>query len=118
MKLAELAEKLELRAVSAPGGLDKEVTGGYVSDLISDVLAHSRTGNIWITLQRHLNIVATAAMKDLAGIVLVAGREPEPDALERADTEGIPILLTPLTAFELAGRLYELGLRGPDGEGG
>jgi hypothetical protein len=116
MKLVELVKKLDLRVMSAEDSLGNEVTGGYVSDLISDVLAHSRAGNLWITLQRHQNIVATASMKDLAGIVLVGGREPEPEALEKAGTERIPILVSPLTAFELVGALFELGIRGPDAE--
>lgn len=112
MKLNELVEKLNLDVRSARGNLDSEVSGGYASDLLSDVLANSREGNIWVTLQIHQNIVAVATMKDLAGIILVNGREPEEETVEKADEEDIVIMISELPAFELVGRLYKLGISG------
>ena len=111
MKLADLVDTLGLEVRSARASLGNEVTGGYVSDLLSDVIANSSEGNLWITLQIHLNIVAVACMKDLAGIILVNRREPEEDTVEKAETEGIPIMVSGLPAFELVGRLYGLGVR-------
>ena len=111
MKLADLVNALDLDVRSARGKLGNEVTGGYASDLLSDVIAHGRQGDVWITLQLHQNIVAVASMKDLAGIVLVGGREPEEQTLRKAESEGIPIAVSRLPAFELVGRLYGLGLR-------
>ncbi|MGB3565500.1 MAG: serine kinase, partial [Thermoanaerobaculia bacterium] len=69
MKLTDLVTEMDLEVRSARHSLGNEVTGGYMSDLLSDVLAHSSDGNLWITLQRHQNIVAVASMKQLAGIV-------------------------------------------------
>jgi len=112
MKLADLVEALGLEVRSAPGGLSNEVTGGYASDLLSDVMGNSREGNLWITLQIHLNVVAVASMKDLAGVVLVNGREPEEETVRKADAEGITIMVSKLPTFELVGRLYDLGVRG------
>ncbi|MGB5817821.1 MAG: DRTGG domain-containing protein [Thermoanaerobaculia bacterium] len=112
MKLTDLVTEMDLEVRSARHSLGNEVTGGYMSDLLSDVLAHSSDGNLWITLQRHQNIVAVASMKQLAGIVLVAGREPEEETVEKAEAESLPILVSELPAFELAGRLYTLGVRG------
>jgi predicted transcriptional regulator len=112
MKLADLVDKMDLEVRSARQGLGNEVTGGYMSDLLSDVLANSSDGNLWITLQRHQNIVAVASMKQLVGIVLVGGREPEEETVEKAEAENLPILVSELPAFELAGRLYTLGVRG------
>jgi predicted transcriptional regulator len=112
MKLADLVDRMDLEVRSARQGLGNEVTGGYMSDLLSDVLANSSDGNLWITLQRHQNIVAVASMKQLAGIVLVGGREPEEETVEKAEAENLPILVSQLPAFELAGRLYNLGVRG------
>jgi len=111
VKLADLVDALDLDVRSARGKLGSEVAGGYASDLLSDVIAHARQGDVWITLQVHQNIVAVASMKDLAAIVLVGGREPEEDTLRKAESEGIPIAVSNLPAFELVGRLYGLGLR-------
>ena len=119
MKLTELIQKLNLSVRSAKAGLDREVTGGYASDLLSDVIANGKEGDIWITLQIHPNIVAIASMKGLSGIVIINGREPEEETVEKAKEKGIPIMVSRMTAFELSGRLYTLGLSGAinDNEG-
>lgn len=114
MKLTELIQKLNLTVRSAKGNLEREITGGYASDLLSDVLAHGKEGNLWITLQLHQNIVGVASMKDLAGIILVNGREPEPETLEKAEAENIPVMVSELSTFELVGKLYNLGVGGTE----
>ncbi len=108
MQLDELVRKLGLRVCCAEGSLGRDVRGGYVGDLLSDVMANSREGDIWITRQVHQNIVAVASLKDLAGIILIQGSEPAPDTAAKAGAEGIPILVTDLPAFEIVGRIYQL----------
>lgn len=111
MKLKELADSLSLD-IRTPGlNLDREVTGGYVSDLLSDVIGNAGEGFLWITLQVHLNIVAVASLKGLSGIILVNNRNPDEETLKRAVEENVPILSSRLPTFELVGRLYSLGLR-------
>lgn len=112
MKLAELVEKLEMNVRTAAGGLDVEVTRGYASDLLSDVIGHAQEGDLWITLQMHQNIVAVAVMKSLAGIILVNAREPEEETIRKAEAEGVPVMISALPTFELVGKMFELGLRG------
>lgn len=114
MKLIELIQKLNLSVRSAKGNLEREVTGGYASDLLSDVIAHSKEGNLWITLQIHQNIVGVAGLKDLAGIILVNNREPQTETLEKAEAENVVIMVTEMTTFELVGRLYSLGVTGTE----
>ena len=106
--LKDIVEKLNLKIVS--GDLNKEVSGGYSSDLLSDVIANAEKDNIWVTLQIHVNIVAVANLKEIAGIILVNGRQPEDATLIKAQQENIPIMLTDLSTFEIVGKLYELGL--------
>jgi len=112
MKLTELIQNLKLDVRSAKANLEREVTGGYASDLLSDVIANGKEGNIWITLQIHHNIVAVASMKDLAGVILVNGREPEQETVEKAEAENLVIMVTEMPTFELVGRLYSLGVTG------
>lgn len=112
MNLKDLVNEFGLDVKAGHGHLDRAVTGGYVSDLLSDVLAHADEGNLWITLHIHQNIVAVASHKDLAGIVLVQGRQPEKDTIAKAEDENIPILVTNLSAFELVGRLFKAGIGG------
>jgi len=108
MKVKDVAEKLSLRIFSAPEGLNREVTGGYTSDLLSDVMGHAQEGHIWITLQTHKNIMAVASLKDIAAIILVKGFIPEPETIELSVQEGIPVLGSSSEAFELSGKLFEM----------
>lgn len=111
MNLADIVERLNLRVYAGGAELARSVSGGYASDLLSDVIAHGGKDQLWVTLQVHPNIIAVAALKELAAIVLVNGREPAPETTARADKERIPIFGTPLSAYEFVGRAYGLGLK-------
>jgi len=110
--LYEIVQSLQLEVRAGEGSLSNEVRGGYASDLLSDVLANAQEGDLWVTLQTHQNTIAVASMKGLAGIVLVNGRNPEIDTLEKAEEEKIPLLVSALPSFELIGRLCQSGLSG------
>jgi hypothetical protein len=112
VNIAEAAKKLDGTLVAAAAAAGREIQGGYASDLLSDVMGNSKEGDVWVTLQKHVNIVAVAQLNSLAAIVLVNGRKPEPDTLARAEEMSIPIISTPLQAFEAAGVLYSVGIHG------
>lgn len=108
MKLPIIIDALHLKLDTEGPDTEREVTGVYVSDLLSDVLAHAREGDIWITLQGHPNIVAVAAMKDLCGIILVNGRFPATETLAKAQEENIPIFTSEESSYRVAGQLFQL----------
>ncbi len=108
MKVSELVEKLGLTVYSGQNGLDKEISGGYVSDLLSDVMGNTREGQVWITLQVHQNVMAIASLKDLAAVILVNNLEPEKNTVIYSEKESIPVLGTSLPTFEMAGRLFQI----------
>ena len=110
MNVKDLQEFFRLKVAAGNKGLGRDVTGGYCGDLLSDVMANSTEGDIWLTIQSHQNILAVAVLKNLAAILMVNGRLPDEDTKAKADDEGIPILLSTLPAFELAGRLLEAGV--------
>ena len=112
MTIREVVDSSQLEILACPEGLEKEVTGGYASDLLSDVIANSKAGNLWVTMQTHRNIIAVATLKELAGVVLINGRIPDPETLEKAREEKVTLLGSRLPAFELVGRLYGMGIRG------
>ncbi len=112
MKLKDIIEMLGLKLKSKADNLGREISRGYSSDLLSDVLANSRAGDLWVTLQIHQNIIAVASMKGLGGIILINGREPEEETIKKADIENIPVMVSDLPAFELIGKLYSLGITG------
>ena len=112
MTVRDVVDRLQLHVLAPGDGLDKEITGGYASDLLSDVMGHGKTANLWVTLQTHRNIVAVATLKDLAAVVLVNGRTPDPETLEKAREEKVVVLGSELPAFELVGKLHQMGIRG------
>jgi predicted transcriptional regulator len=112
MTIRDAVQMLGLEILVENGGLEREVTGGYASDLLSDVMAHSKAGNLWVTLQAHRNIIAVATLKELAAIVLVNGRTPDAETLTKAREEKVVVLASRLPAFELVGKLYQMGIRG------
>jgi len=107
MKVSELAKELDLELFSGKEGLDREITGGYVSDLLSDVMGNSTEGDVWVTLQTHRNVVAIASLKELACVLLVSSLVPEQGTIELSNKEGIPVLGTALSTFEISGLLYQ-----------
>jgi len=112
MKLSEIIEKLHLEIRTGANRLDVDVTRGYSSDLMSDVIANANEGDLWVTLQIHQNIVAVAVMRSLAGIILVNGREPDDETMRKAEAEEVPIMISTMPTFELVGKLFELRISG------
>lgn len=104
----ELVEKAGLQIYCGADKLKTGVTGGYASDLLSDVMGNAREGQVWITLQSHLNVVAIASLKELSAVVLVKDIRPDEAVLVKAVEEGIPLLGSALPAFETAGKIFEL----------
>ena len=112
MNIGEAAKEMDGTLVAAAGAAEREIQGGYASDLLSDVMGNSREGDVWVTLQKHVNIVAVAQLNGLAGIVLVNGRKPEPDTIARAEELRVPIISTAMQAFDAIGILFSMGIRG------
>lgn len=108
MDLSIIVTTFNLKIFCGYDKLDKVVLDGYIGDLLSDVMANSKEGDLWITRQVHQNIIAVASLKDHAGIILVQGAEPATDTLEKALKENIPIMGTNLYSFEIAGRIYNM----------
>lgn len=82
--------------------MDRTVEGGYVSDLLSDVIAGAKEGDLWLTLQVHQNIVAVAFLNNLVGIIVVGGKEPDADTIKKAHEQGVPLMVSSLNTYELA----------------
>lgn len=108
MTVKEMKEELGLKLLSGERGVCKKITGGYVSDLLSDVMGNADAGEVWITLQTHKNVMAIASLKDLAAIILVNGHKPEEDTIDQSNLESVPILSTELSAFEITGKIFNV----------
>lgn len=110
--LSEVVEKFDFNIECGEKLLERKIEGGYVSDLLSDVMANCKENYLWITLQGHQNIVAVASLKEIAGIIIINGRKPDEETLKKARNENVFIATSDMAAFELVGRLYNMGIPG------
>ncbi|MDY3978750.1 MAG: DRTGG domain-containing protein [Tidjanibacter sp.] len=108
MKVSELAAANNFEILNKGNNLATEITGGYTSDLLSDVMGNVEEGMVWITLQVHRNIVAVAALKEVAAIILIGGARLDEETLSQAEQQGVTVLTTDLPAFETSGLIYSL----------
>ena len=109
VKLEELLLPIQAQLLTDSAQID--VSGCYISDLLSDVLARAQAGVLWVTVQTHHNVISVAATKDIAAVLFTCDRKPEPSVVAEAEEQGIALLSSSLTTFEAAGKLWEAGLR-------
>lgn len=110
MVLQDLAQALELKLLTPDVSLDTQVTNGYSCDLLSWVLAHGEAGMAWVTVMTHLNVIAVAMLMEMACVIVPEDIAVEEASLQKAQEEGIPVFSSPLTAYELCGRMFALGV--------
>jgi predicted transcriptional regulator len=108
MTTQELIEKTGLRPLSKFG--NRNVEGVYISDMVSDVLAGAKSGNLWLTVQTHKSIVPAANLVDVSAIIVTGGKQVPAETIELASKYDIAILSSELPTFQLVGKLYELGI--------
>jgi len=106
MNLTRIIDGLDCQVLVQ--GQDVDITQGYASDLLSDVMANCPEGAIWLTLQRHLNVIAVAQLKRIAAIVITNGARPDEPVLERSREEGLTVLATRLDTFSAAGVIHNM----------
>lgn len=112
MTLNEIIQSLNLKVLTATKNFSEiKVKSGYCSDLLSCVMTGAEPEGVWITLMAHSNIVAVAALLDLAAIIITEDAQPDQDTIDKANEKGVIMLSTPYPSFQIIGQLWELGLR-------
>jgi hypothetical protein len=86
--------------------LSVRVAAVGAADLLSDVLMTSKPGTLLLTGLVSAQVIRTAVIADLSGVVFVRGKNPGADILALAKESKIPVLGTTLKMFDAAGRLY------------
>ena len=107
MTVSELSEKLSLRSLALPKG-DRDFDGVYIGDLLSWVMGRAEANNLWITIMSNINIIAVAALTDVAAILLAEGVTLDESVINTAREKGINVLSTDMTAYELVKELTSI----------
>jgi predicted transcriptional regulator len=112
MRLKDIISITNARTFTDDVDLDREVRCAFASDLMSDVLCYDVTQGLMITGLTNPQMLRTAEMADVAAILLVRGKQPQPEAIKLARDLDIPLLGTEVVMFEACGRLFQAGLQG------
>ncbi len=111
MTVKDVAEKLGVDFYTCEDLAEKRnVEGCYIGDLLSLVMSKVEMGNIWITIQTNINIVAVAALAEASCILITDGFMPDKSTIEKAQEQEIIILGGDITAYEAAGKLSQMGI--------
>lgn len=112
MTLADVIKNLNLAILTEPKDFQEiKVASGYASDLLSCVMAGAARHDVWVTIQSHINIVAVAALLDLAAIIITEGATPDEATIHKANMQNVILLSTPEKTFQVVGKLWEMGIR-------
>jgi len=114
MKLSEIVACLEATILTKSPDLDMEYSKAGASDLMSDILAGLSEGGVLVTGLITLQVVKTAIIAGVTAIVYVRNKRPPQEAIDLAESEGIPLLSSPFSMFVSSGRLYTAGMTGLD----
>ena len=112
MTLQDIITGLNLNVLTAQRNFTTVTPqGGYASDLLSCVVAGAQPGNLWVTLQAHMNVVAVAALREVSAVIITENAQPDADVIEKADQQGVILLSTAEPSYQVVGKLWELGVR-------
>ena len=106
MTVAQLVEKLGLEVLTGNISMDREVKSGYTSDLLSDAIAGITDDAVWITIQRHINVLGVAKLKDVSAIIIPRNLQLDKSVLDKALEEHIAILRCHQSAFEISALVF------------
>jgi hypothetical protein len=109
MKLQEIIDKLSLTPLTNIE--ERDVTGVFISDMLSDVMSSAQAGDLWLTVQTHKNMVSAANLIDISAVVVINGKAVPEETINLANRFHVIILSCPLTSFGLAAGLIEAGLK-------
>lgn len=86
---------------------DREIKGVYIGDLLSWVMGRAKCDDAWITIMSNINTVAVATLADTACIILAESVVTEEDVLKTAESRGVNVLSSELSAYGIAKMLAE-----------
>lgn len=101
MTVGEFAKQNPLNVLCMPEA-EREITGCYIGDLLSWVMGNAREGDAWVTIMSNTNIVAVATLTNVSCIILAENVTLDEQALNTAKENGVNVLSSNLSAFNIA----------------
>ena len=113
-RVKDIQQVLEAEVLSGEDKLDAEVKYVGSADMMSDILALVKPGTLILTGYTYPQVVRTALVTDLLGLVVVRGKNIPPETIELARQNNLLLMRTKNWMYSSCGKLYGLGLRGID----
>ena len=110
MTVSDICKSIDATVVC--GDVNKPFEGVYVGDLLSRAMSHVEGDNLWVTIMSNVNVVAVATLTEPAAIVLAEDVVLMPEALAGATENGITVLSSPLSAYDICVRLQRATEKG------
>ena len=114
MKVKELLTLIAAENLTPAADLEKDILCGYSCDLLSWVMKNGQEGMAWVTVQTHMNVIAVAVLAEMACVILPESIDMEQDVLDKAQAEGLCVMKTNLSSYEICGRMHAAGVPDKD----
>ena len=112
MTLEDICGLLQAKLLTVDHDLSREAHAAFASDMMSDVLAFAGNDTILITGLCNLQVIRTAEIMDLAGVIFIHGKYPDEQMLRMAKDIGLCVMVTDASMSHVCGKLYCAGLNG------
>ncbi len=112
MKIPEIAELIQAEICTKNHNPSIEIFSACSADLMSDVMAFSKSNALLLTGLVNPQVIRTAEMMDIKAVVFVRGKKPLDNMIEMAEEKGIVLLATDYPLFVASGKLYKSGIHG------
>ncbi len=106
MTLSEIKNILGLTEVTGKAD-EREWNGVYAGDLLSRAMSHVKADNLWVTIMSNTNVIAVASLTEAAAVILAEGVELIPEAVSAAEENGITVLSSDKTVYELCAKIAD-----------
>lgn len=110
MKVKDLISITTLTPLNTEMNMEEDISGVFIGDLLSWVIGNTEEGQVWLTVQNHMNVVAVAHLRELSAVIFVQGSYPAEETIEQARQIGMPLFVSDLSAYELAKVLMKEGI--------
>ncbi|TFG80028.1 MAG: hypothetical protein E4H20_11370 [Spirochaetales bacterium] len=114
MIVRDVVRLLNADVLSGEDQMDAEVISGGAADMLSDMLALCGPNQLVLTGYIQPQVVRTAMVSELLGLVFVRGKDIPSETIKLARQNNFLLLRTKSYLYASCGKLFAAGLKGID----
>ena len=110
VKVSQIIDELNAKLVCGNTDLNQDISFGFASDLMSDVLTLDSDNLLLVTGLNNLQTIRTSEMSDITYILFVRDKKASDDMKELAEENGITLIECSYSMFWACSLLCNMGL--------